>query len=328
MKSIFNPENNFYKYKNIRSILVEGDEKILSDVDVTIVMPIFNHHRYLKYAIESVINQKTQKKIAILIVDNDSSNCYGNEQIVRSINDDRIIYYRNEHNIGAAGNWNRCIELCKSKYFTFLHDDDMFKDDAIDTLFEIQRLSNADFVFSSFNRVNENGDDLFHNETPHAYRKIVLEHMLIENYCHTGEAVLFNRDLMMLLGGFSEDYKPCFDYALFSRIVYEYDVVIYLRPILNYRIAENDTLSCYKDIPTMDEFIRNCIIEKLNYPLKIMLKYNEAVSKVQRNMVNNVFGGQNNGRYDNVNISERILLPIVSRMIHFLSSRKSKIYYL
>ena len=73
MNSIFNPENNFYKYRDARSILVEGDERILSDVDVTVVMPIFNHHRYLKCAIESVINQKTHKKIAILIVDNDFS---------------------------------------------------------------------------------------------------------------------------------------------------------------------------------------------------------------------------------------------------------------
>lgn len=328
MNNIFHSEDNYNKYSGIHSNLIKGDENVLSDVDITVLMPIFNHHRYLKCAIESIINQKTQKKIAILIVDNDSCNSFGNGDIIKSIDDNRIVYYRNEQNIGAAENWNRCIELCKSKYFTFLHDDDMLKEDAIETLFEIKNVSKADFVFTCFDKINERGEIISHIDARASYRKINLEQMLIENYCQTGEAVLFSRDIMLKLGGFSEEYKPCFDYALYSRIVYEYNAVKCLKPILNYRIAENDTLSCYKDIPTIDEFVRACIIEKLKYPKKILLRYNKSVSQVQRNMIYNVFGGQNNGRYDKINVFDRLLLRIVHRFILNISSYKSKIYYL
>lgn len=329
MNSIYKSINNFDKYSNVPSRLIKGDENILSSVDITIVMPIYNHHKYLKRAIESVIKQGTSRKVAILIVDNDSEQIYGNERVINSIDDKRIVYYRNDVNIGAAGNWNRCIELCKSKFFTYLHDDDMLKEDAVESLFEIKRLSNADFVFSCFDKVDEDGRLVtIDNEVLPAYRNICLEHMLIENYCHTGEAVLFDRELMLQLGGFSEEYKPCFDYALFTRIVYEFKAVKYLKPILSYRIAENDTLSCYKEIPIMDDFIRKCIIEKLNYPIKLMLKYNKVVLKNQIYMINYVFGGHNNEQYDCVNFFERILLSIMNRVIKYIASCKSRICFI
>lgn len=328
MNSIFKSIDNFKKYKNVSSSLIKGDENVLETSEITVVMPIFNHHRFLKDSICSALKQKTTRKYSILIVDNDSEQKYGNQEIVSAIDDNKIVYYRNEENLGAAGNWNRCVELSKSKYITYLHDDDMLKEDTIETLFIVKEISKADFVFSCFEKVNEKGQCIHKEMYVPSYRPVNLEHMLINNYCQTGEAALLNREIIIQLGGFSEEYRPCFDYAFFTHVVYKYNTVKYLKPLLDYRVAENDTLSCYKEIPFMDDFVRKSIIERLNYPKKLMFKYNEVVLKVQNNQINNVFGGQNNGRYDNVNIFERILFGVLHKAIKYISSYKSEICYI
>ncbi len=319
---------NFSKYQNVKSLLISGDSTILSDVDITVVMPIFNHHRFLKEAIQSILNQKTKKKYAILIVDNDSECKYGNEEIINIFDNKQIVYYRNEKNIGAAGNWNRCIELCKSRYFTFLHDDDMFKDSTIETLFNIKQLTKADFVFSSFDIINEKNEIVLSNQERSSYRYITLEDMLMANYCHTGEAVLFDRELLIKLGGYSEKFIPCFDYALYTKIVYEYKAVKYLKPIFDYRRAENDTFSCYDKIPITDDLIRKFIISKLKYPKGLMLIYNKIKLKDQMSLYKRIFGFKNIRRHEGVNILELVLLKLVEKFIILRSSQKSKIIYL
>lgn len=326
MRNIFEAFDNFDKYKGVKSILIRGEINILSDVDVTIVMSIYNHKKYLKKAIDSAINQKTKKKIAILILDNDSDLKYGNEDIIKEISDKRIVYFRNESNIGAAGNWNRGIELCRSKYLTYLHDDDMLHENAIDTLFEIKRISKADFVFSSFAKVDENGNLINSIASRASYRKVILEHMLFENYCHTGEAALLDRQLMLQTGGYSEDFRPCPDYALFTKIVHDYYAVKYLKPLLYYRIAENDTFSCYKEIPLTDDFIRKCIIQELNYPKFLLTKYANIILKEQKYMINIVFGRQQDGEF-NIGLLERALLKVTRRMLRLVSDCKSKVSY-
>lgn len=53
--------------------------------------------------------------------------------IVESIKDDRIHLYRNEKNLGMAGNWNRCVELAKGEYIKLICADDRLVPESIET---------------------------------------------------------------------------------------------------------------------------------------------------------------------------------------------------
>lgn len=84
---------------------------------------ILTHKRanYLQIAIERILNQSF-KDFDLLIVDDCSPD--HTTEIVRSFNDPRINYVRNETNLGFNANYNKALSLAQSPYILLTHDDD------------------------------------------------------------------------------------------------------------------------------------------------------------------------------------------------------------
>jgi len=65
---------------------------------------------------------QTDKQIEVIVVDNQSSD--RTYEIAQSIQDTRLKVFRNETNVGAYGNHNRCLEHATGEWVKFLHGDD------------------------------------------------------------------------------------------------------------------------------------------------------------------------------------------------------------
>ena len=91
---------------------------------VSIGMPVYNGENFIKEAIDSILAQ-TFEEFELIISDNASTD--GTEEICREYADkeQRIRYYRNEQNIGAAPNYNHLVELARGKYFKWAAHDDI-----------------------------------------------------------------------------------------------------------------------------------------------------------------------------------------------------------
>jgi glycosyltransferase involved in cell wall biosynthesis len=91
---------------------------------VSIGLPVFNGSNYIVRAVESLLGQ-TFADFELIITDNASTD--DTEAICRryAARDRRIRYYRNDANIGAGANFNRCFELASAKYFKWAAHDDM-----------------------------------------------------------------------------------------------------------------------------------------------------------------------------------------------------------
>ncbi len=91
---------------------------------VSIGLPVYNGANYVGEAIESLLNQ-TFTDFELIICDNASTD--RTEEICRAYaqRDARIRYYRNPVNIGAAGNYNRTLELSRGEYFKWAAHDDL-----------------------------------------------------------------------------------------------------------------------------------------------------------------------------------------------------------
>lgn len=97
---------------------------------VTIGIPTYNRAGgYLKQALESAVNQ-TYPNIEIIVSDNCSPD--HTESLVKSFPDPRIRYFKHAQNIGAANNFNFCLEQAKGAYFLLLHDDDLIDEDFVE----------------------------------------------------------------------------------------------------------------------------------------------------------------------------------------------------
>jgi len=91
---------------------------------VSIGLPVYNGERFLKEALDSLLAQ-TYADFELIISDNASTD--QTESICRTYaaSDQRIRYYRNKENVGAARNFNHVFELSSGEYFKWATADDV-----------------------------------------------------------------------------------------------------------------------------------------------------------------------------------------------------------
>jgi len=96
----------------------------------SIILPTYNRAHLLHRAIQSVINQ-TYGNFELIIVDDGSTDC--TSEVVKTFNDQRIIYVKHEQNKGVTAAYNTGLRLARGKYITFLGSDDELLPNALET---------------------------------------------------------------------------------------------------------------------------------------------------------------------------------------------------
>lgn len=89
---------------------------------VTVLMPVYNGEKYLKEAIESIVNQ-TYKDFDLLIINDGSSD--NSENVILSFSDERIKYIKNDSNMGLIGTLNKGLDLITGEYIARMDQDDI-----------------------------------------------------------------------------------------------------------------------------------------------------------------------------------------------------------
>lgn len=103
----------------------------MNKIKFTIAIPVFNRKQYILESINSVLNQQIDN-CELIICDNASSD--GTWEILKSLNNENIKIFRNNHNIGMVANWVRCIEEANGEWFKFLMSDDIFLKGSLTTI--------------------------------------------------------------------------------------------------------------------------------------------------------------------------------------------------
>jgi glycosyltransferase involved in cell wall biosynthesis len=90
---------------------------------ISVIMPTYNHGRFIGEAIRSVLDQ-TYKNFELIVVDNHSED--NTEERVRSFGDARIKYFKFRNNDVIASSRNFGIKRSSGRYIAFLDSDDMW----------------------------------------------------------------------------------------------------------------------------------------------------------------------------------------------------------
>ena len=96
----------------------------------SVVMPLYNKKDYVKKSILSVLNQ-TYPHFELIVVDDGSND--GSDAVVKSIDDERIVYIR-QKNSGASAARNLGMSLAKHEHIAFLDSDDLWRCDFLETM--------------------------------------------------------------------------------------------------------------------------------------------------------------------------------------------------
>jgi len=240
---------------------------------VSVIIPCYNHGRFLPKSIES-IQQQAYPAIEIIVVDDGSTD--NTREVAQQYPQVRYVYQTNQ---GLSAARNTGIAHSKGEFLIFLDADDWLFPGAIETnLAYLHRQEQAAFVsgahFKMFVDDNEIKAERVEVESDHYIQ------LLCGNYIGVPAAVLYRRwafnDLLF-------DLTPpnsCADYDMFLNIARKYPVLHHTRPIAAYRIHSSNMSS---NIPSMLETVLKVLrLQKKNLKTeteKSALKKGEEIWK-------------------------------------------------
>jgi glycosyltransferase involved in cell wall biosynthesis len=120
---------------------------------VSVVIPAYNHEKFIGAAVESVLNQ-TWENLELIVVDDGSTDKTGT--LVQSYTDPRLSYYYQE-NQDAFNTINRGMSLAQGDYIAILNSDDIYAKDRLEKLVAHQQASNAACLFTDVIPISDEG---------------------------------------------------------------------------------------------------------------------------------------------------------------------------
>lgn len=122
------------------------------DLDLSIIIPVYNGEKYLNKCLNSVLNQNTNYSYEVICVNDGSTD--NSESILKEHDGERIFRYINKQNGGISSARNCGIKLSAGRYLMFIDNDDYIADDYIETMLSNALKNNADIVKCGYNSVS------------------------------------------------------------------------------------------------------------------------------------------------------------------------------
>jgi glycosyltransferase involved in cell wall biosynthesis len=197
---------------------------------VSIIMPSYNAAKYIQEAVNSIVNQ-TYKKWELIIIDDFSTD--NTESIIKSIKDDRIRYYKNKKNIGAALSRNFAIKNARGRWIAFLDSDDIWLPEKLDKQIKFMTENNYGFTYSKYFLINEDSiEPKYKILGPKRISKLGMY-----SYCWIGAlTAVYDAKLVGLVQ--IENLKKNNDYAMWLKIIKKTDCYLYDEFLAKYRKRE------------------------------------------------------------------------------------------
>ncbi len=107
----------------------------MSDVKISVIMPVYKVEKYVRKAIESIQNQ-TLKEFEFLIIDDGTPDNSGKICDEYAEKDARI-HVIHQENAGAPTARNTAMDIAQGKYYYFMDSDDWLRKDALEWIIKI-----------------------------------------------------------------------------------------------------------------------------------------------------------------------------------------------
>ena len=192
---------------------------------VSVIIPSFGRPDLLKRAIKSVLDQTFQDFEIIVVDDNDSGDIKNQTQrIVEDYCDERIVYIKNEKNMGSNFSRNVGLRRARGEYIAFLDDDDFY--------FTKNKIRNQIELFKRNKKIGFVGCGYYdkyigRERIPNLRGKIDKKLLITFSYIETS-TIMIKRDVIKKTGFFDEKLLSEQNHDFFYRIskIAEFDYLL------------------------------------------------------------------------------------------------------
>ena len=213
---------------------------------ISVVMPAYNHERYIELAIQSILDQD-YPELEIVVIDDGSSDKTVNAAERTLERGNRTFRLVRQDNVGAHIALNRGILMSYGEYIAILNSDDQFLPKRLSRMQNVLANENRRFAFSKVSHIDSKG-------FPHPYQVHYLRTMeeakqfpnldfelLRNNIAATTSNFFFHRSLYDQIGDFSP-FMTCHDWDYILRVLLIEEPLFVNEILLEYRIHPQGTL--------------------------------------------------------------------------------------
>ncbi len=213
---------------------------------VSVCIPTYRGGATIGAAIESVLAQSFGD-FELIVIDDGSPD--DTPAVVKRYDDPRLIYLRNENNMGPQGNWNRCLDVAKGEYFKLLPHDDLLYPRCLErqvAVLDADRDQRLALVFSARNVIGPDGRLLTRRGYPGADAGSIASDDVIRACVRRGTnllgepgALMFRKSLAEKIGTFDATNPYVIDLDYWFRLLAHGDAYFCPEPLAGFRVSRS-----------------------------------------------------------------------------------------
>lgn len=213
---------------------------------VSVVIPAYNHEKYVAQAIQSVLDQ-TFQDFEIVMTDDGSSD--RTVDVIKSFNDPRIRLFCHLKNRGASIAANHSVQQAEGEFIAMLSSDDAFVAEKLEKQVDfLDQNPEIGAVFSHVQPIDQDGND-FADE--HFYTKIFLQsnhsrsewlnRFFYEGNCLCHPSALIRRQCYQEVGYYDSRFAQLPDFDFWVRLCSHYEIYILPAKLLKFRVHHDES---------------------------------------------------------------------------------------
>ncbi|MDH3974331.1 MAG: glycosyltransferase [Deltaproteobacteria bacterium] len=192
------------------------------EVEISIIMSVYNGERWLSESIDSVLNQ-SYNNFELIVIDDGSTDKSVNILNHYMIKDKRIRVFHNKQNIGLTRSLNRGLELSQGKFIARIDCDDIWHPEKLSKQIEyLEEHPYISIVGTACNVIDENGHVSETQKIRFVKEDKSIRQSIVKFNPFTHSSILFKKDVYKELGGYNNSFEFAQDYEYWIRILQRY----------------------------------------------------------------------------------------------------------
>jgi len=212
---------------------------------ISVILTSYNHAKYLREAIDSVLNQ-TFSDFEFIIWDDASTD--GSWAIINEYNDPRIQTFLNQEQKGGIWGVNKAIsEISQGEFIAIHHSDDIWEPEKLaKQVAYLDSHPEVGAVFTDVQPIDEDGEDFIQEN--HFYHKVFdqqnrtryewLRFFFLNGNALCQPSVLIRKRCYEECGLYRYDFAQLGDFDMWIRLCKQYEIYIIKEKLIKFRIRD------------------------------------------------------------------------------------------
>lgn len=268
---------------------------------ISILMPVYNNGDYVAEAIESMLGQ-TFSDFELIVLDDCSTD--HSQLVIESFKDKRIVYHRNEKNIGLANNLNVGLDLARGEFIARMDGDDISLPERLQTQLDfLDKHPDIDLCSCGLEKFGKETGTWIRESDPEQVKITMMFYSPVLHASSVWRRTSFEKHGLR----YRQEAFPAEDYDLWARAVFHCKLVnipdvLYRYRIHGIQVTKTDDRVEVRDRQIRLEYLKKALPELKENDVKDFVEFFHNKNSEPQNFVNiykNIIAANNkNGFFD------------------------------